>query len=439
MEMRPATLATLTTALGAERRSSGSSASVSRTWAPKLSAMVASTPAEPALSKAPVPEAPALLTSRSRRPCSRSTRSATVAGASASVRSTAITVAPPSTRRAPGSRARRRAVAAPMPLDAPVTSAIISSPSSSASTSDRAGRLALVLAGVCGQPFHDPLADLVHRADPVDLHQQPAAQVVVRQGPGVLQVGVDAALDRLGVLVVAAVLDPGPLGHAPVQRLARDAQLHHRRQGRTARGELPVQRLGLRHRAREAVEHEVLGAVRLGQALGGHGDHHLVGQQLASLHVDARGPAQLGASIDVCPQQLAGVHVGAAKPGREPPALGALAGYRRAQQDHPHLDSLSPLPRRHPWPTLRRRDLASPDGPGAPALNHAPARGGNAARERPNALAAVSFGRYPSTRSDLVIVAQLVRAPGCGPGGRGFESPRSPQGRVAWLPDQTVW
>jgi hypothetical protein len=30
-------------------------------------------------------------------------------------------------------------------------------------------------------------------------------------------------------------------------------------------------------------------------------------------------------------------------------------------------------------------------------------------------------------RADEVAVAQLVRAPGCGPGGRGFESPRSPQ------------
>ncbi len=27
----------------------------------------------------------------------------------------------------------------------------------------------------------------------------------------------------------------------------------------------------------------------------------------------------------------------------------------------------------------------------------------------------------------MVDVAQLVRAPGCGPGGRGFESLRSPQ------------
>jgi hypothetical protein len=30
----------------------------------------------------------------------------------------------------------------------------------------------------------------------------------------------------------------------------------------------------------------------------------------------------------------------------------------------------------------------------------------------------------------MVAVAQLVRAPGCGPGGRGFESPRSPHARA---------
>jgi hypothetical protein len=30
-----------------------------------------------------------------------------------------------------------------------------------------------------------------------------------------------------------------------------------------------------------------------------------------------------------------------------------------------------------------------------------------------------------------VGVAQLVRAPGCGPGGRGFETPRSPRKPVA--------
>ena len=33
----------------------------------------------------------------------------------------------------------------------------------------------------------------------------------------------------------------------------------------------------------------------------------------------------------------------------------------------------------------------------------------------------------------MVGVAQLVRAPGCGPGGRGFETPRSPQFLVAQI------
>src|SRR5436853_4592471 len=36
---------------------------------------------------------------------------------------------------------------------------------------------------------------------------------------------------------------------------------------------------------------------------------------------------------------------------------------------------------------------------------------------------------------DTVAVAQVVRAPGCGPGGRGFESPRSPSTVVrSWQP-----
>ncbi len=42
---------------------------------------------------------------------------------------------------------------------------------------------------------------------------------------------------------------------------------------------------------------------------------------------------------------------------------------------------------------------------------------------------ALRFYRNGVARSVLlVIVAQLVRAPVCGTGGRGFNSPRSPQG-----------
>ena len=32
----------------------------------------------------------------------------------------------------------------------------------------------------------------------------------------------------------------------------------------------------------------------------------------------------------------------------------------------------------------------------------------------------------------MVVVAQLVRVPGCGPGGRGFDSHQPPQGRTQY-------
>ena len=71
---RPATLPTNTIPLGAERRSSGSRASVRRTWASKLIAMTRRTSAQPLSAKAPRAPMPALLTTRSRRPCSAVTR-----------------------------------------------------------------------------------------------------------------------------------------------------------------------------------------------------------------------------------------------------------------------------------------------------------------------------------------------------------------------------
>src|SRR4029453_4462762 len=111
----------------------------------------------------------------------------------------------------------------------------------------------------------------------------------------------------------------------------------------------------------------------------------------------------------------------------EPPTLGALAGRRGAEQDDPHSNALPGrhAPARHPRrPAARGEVEAAVVQPKASvsALNHAPARPATHA----NTLAAAAPGRYPSSRFDLVIVAQLVRASGCGPEGRGFESRRSP-------------
>ena len=48
---------------------------------------------------------------------------------------------------------------------------------------------------------------------------------------------------------------------------------------------------------------------------------------------------------------------------------------------------------------------------------------------RAQRVAVPSRGR-PMLNAPVVAVAQVVRAPGCGPGGRGFKSPRSPQARL---------
>lgn len=45
---------------------------------------------------------------------------------------------------------------------------------------------------------------------------------------------------------------------------------------------------------------------------------------------------------------------------------------------------------------------------------------------------APNFRTYGSRRSVMVGVVQLVRTPGCGPGGRQFESARSPQSS-SWM------
>ena len=93
-------------------RSSGSSASVSRTGASKFSFMWRSMFAQPVSAKRPRQAAPALLTSRCSSPCSRSTASRTCAGASCAPsgrRPPRGPVAPPSSRRAARSRSSRRA------------------------------------------------------------------------------------------------------------------------------------------------------------------------------------------------------------------------------------------------------------------------------------------------------------------------------------------
>ena len=97
----------------------------------------------------------------------------------------------------------------------------------------------------------------------------------------------DALLPRPFELVVvagAAVRAREAADDAFDQRLLVDLHGDHPVEREPAFGQHGIQCVGLRHRAREAVEDEAVGAVRLIDALRDQGDHERVRYQLAGLH-----------------------------------------------------------------------------------------------------------------------------------------------------------
>src|SRR4051812_37822267 len=206
-------LETLTIALGALRRSTGSSASVRRTTALKFRSMWRRTPSQPASANVACHAAPALLTRRSSRPWASSTAAATRAGASGSSRSIATTVAPPSSsasarsrssRRATSTscasdpRASRRAVAAPIPPAAPVIRATMS------------GGLGEVL--LAGLDLDRLVASEVAHGHPAPVHLRE------RAGTGVLHEPLGPDHRRRAVLALGAEV---PLAVSPQAALPR--------------------------------------------------------------------------------------------------------------------------------------------------------------------------------------------------------------------------
>ena len=134
---RPAVRATLTIALGAEARSSGSSASVRRTCASKLISIVRRTFSQPPSAKRGAPGRAGVVDEQVQAPVAlldvvADARRGVLVGevdgdprGRGAERSPRAPAAGPrggatSTRAAPGSRASRRASASPIPLDAPV-------------------------------------------------------------------------------------------------------------------------------------------------------------------------------------------------------------------------------------------------------------------------------------------------------------------------------
>ena len=99
----------------------------------------------------------------------------------------------------------------------------------------------------------------------------------------------------------------------------------------------PAQRLGLRDRAREAVEQEPVARLGAVEPLHHHPADQVVGHEVAAVHVLLGLLAELALLLDRLAQDVAGGVVGQVEVGDQPLGLGALAGAGRAEQDEVQL------------------------------------------------------------------------------------------------------
>ncbi len=118
-----------------------------------------------------------------------------------------------------------------------------------------------------------------------------------------------------------------------------------------------LERVGLLLVAREAVEQEAVARVAVADALGDHADDHLVGHELAGVHVALGLAPELGALGDLRAQDVAGGDVRQPEVVAQAIGLGALSGARRAEQDQVQLghDASSLSARRVPMSVYRQR------------------------------------------------------------------------------------
>jgi hypothetical protein len=118
--------------------------------------------------------------------------------------------------------------------------------------------------------------------------------------------------------------DP-PAAEAPHDLVVRDVDQERRGQAATELAHLRVECLGLAGGTREAVEDEPVARLLLGDAVGDQPHHHLVRDQVASVHVLLCLPAELGAVAHRRAQDVPGGVVGQAEILLQSLPLGPLA------------------------------------------------------------------------------------------------------------------
>ena len=172
-----------------------------------------------------------------------------------------------------------------------------------------------------------------------------------------------------------------------------------------------LEHLGLRDRAREAIEQEAVGGLAAVDALHDHLADQVVRDEVALLHVLLGLLADRGLLLDREAQDVAGGVVGQVEIVDEALGLGALAGAGRAEEDEVHLGHGNPagyLLRACGFPQTPSDDRADADRPdGVPADGaEGSAETGRRGRSR----------RAPRDRPELAAALEGLRA---GPGGAG--------------------
>src|SRR5512139_1700610 len=257
-------------------------------------------------------------------------------------------------------------------------------------TGESLSYLHLLLATEGGEQGVDALLDLIGWTLSGQAVEDATLLVIGDQRLGLLAVLREAVLDHLGLVVVADdqpgavevadalllrrveldVVDVGRvlLAGATTSQPAHDLLLGDVDQD--GRRDLPVQLdhpgvegLGLRPGAGETVEDEAISRLIPLQALGDHADDHLVGDEVAPVHVLLRLLAHLGPLLDRGAQDVAGGVVRQPEVLLQALALGSLAAAGRAQEDQVQLGQA-----RHPAARITSgspRSCASSAGPRA--------------------------------------------------------------------------
>ena len=139
-------------------------------------------------------------------------------------------------------------------------------------------------------------------------------------------------VDRLGRVVGAALLGRAP-EHPLDAHLVGELELEDDVEVAADLAQHLLERLGLRHRAREAVEHEALARVLVAEPLADQRDHQVVGHELARVVDRLHLPAELRARRTIAARSMSpGRHVRDAVLRGDQPPLGSLAGSLRAEQ-----------------------------------------------------------------------------------------------------------